>query len=232
MKFLENKYLIEGIVIFLSITGSFFVEEWRSDREEVEVTKEMLQILQDELEKKHSNTESYLRFNNRRIIKLQKMVDNFHLRNMPHDSLLLLFSEIEEFEPFDSNLTSWESITNSGRINYVSPKLVRYVNSLILDYRDIEFTISLEISASEILYDEVITTLDPKVFAKRVHFNHNNKRKSLIPANLDKFLNSSHAIAYYGTRLGYAKFIVKIHDPKLPLKEESVIDLINKELKK
>lgn len=231
MKSLANKYLIEAVVIFLSITGSFLVEEWRTLKAEDKVTKEMLLILKDELEKKHSKTESYLKFNERRIIKLQKMVDNFHLRKMPHDSLFLLLSEIEEFEPFDSNLTSWESITNSGRINYVSPKLIKYVNSTILDYRDIAFTISLELIASEILYDEVITTLDPKIFAERVYLNQNNKLKSLIPANLDAFLNSNHAIEYYSSRLSYTKFIKRVHF-KLPLKEEAIINIINAELEK
>jgi hypothetical protein len=231
MKNLASKYLLEAIVIFISITGSIMVDNWRTNKEEDKVTKEMLQIMKDELDKKHTKTESYLQFNDRRIIKLQKMVDNFHLRTIPHDSLLLLFSEIEEFEPFDANLTSWESITNSGRINNVTPKLIRYVNSTVLDYRDIAYTISLELTASKILYDEVIATLEPKAYAQRIYFNNNDNNETLVTTNLDAFLNSNHTIEYYSSRLHYAKFIKRVHF-KLPLKEEAIIDLIKKELEK
>ena len=52
-----KKYAIEFAVIFMSITLSFIVEEWRTNQQEKKVTKEFFQRLKSELNQKSLETQ-------------------------------------------------------------------------------------------------------------------------------------------------------------------------------
>lgn len=52
MKTGMKKYAIEFVVIFVSITASFLVEEWRTSRQDGEITREYLLRLKNELDRK------------------------------------------------------------------------------------------------------------------------------------------------------------------------------------
>jgi len=206
------------------------VEEWRTDLEEKKVAKEMIQILIQELDSKNEKTKEFIQYNENKRVALKRIVENFHLRNISHDSLLVLYTQSNEFEPFNSDLLAWESIVNSGKINWISPRIIRYVNSLINDYRDIEYVILMEWKVADFSYSSMLKDIPTDKYAQLMYNKHQSNDYKRIPtADLNPFLDNVLAVDYFSSRLSLSEYIFDSHNT-LPLKEEALIEILEKEI--
>jgi hypothetical protein len=233
-----KKYAIEFSVIFISITLSFIVEEWRTGKQERRVTNEYLQRLKAELNEKTLQTEKYLDNNRLLIREYGRIAKNFKTREIKEDSLFQYLIESEHSGFFEPELTTWESLKSSGIFGSVKPEIIDSVNSLLQEYKELN-------KQQKRLTDLTLPTWlmflpdipSKEVADKWVSFfkKHNiySDIEQLKAANgqvdLNKFLNNSIAIDYFFhktlTTIG-----IEYSFKSLLEKEKRLIELIEKEI--
>ncbi|HEY5823173.1 MAG TPA: hypothetical protein VIT44_02335 [Cyclobacteriaceae bacterium] len=232
-----KKYAVEFAVIFLSITFSFVVEEWRSTRQEKKVTKQFLQRLKAELTEKTVRTQRYLNHNKKVLKNLEKIAINFKTREIKDDTLLLYLFESESNGMFNPELETWESLKSSGVLATIEPEVIDSVNSLLKKYRvigDLDkeaqelFVLTWPMFLSDIPPNEV--TDQWIMFFQKGDYLLNGKRyEPGKRSDFNKFLNNSIAIDYFFTKVLRAGGTVEYFQ-SIPEQEKRLIELLEKQL--
>jgi hypothetical protein len=232
-----KKYAIDFAVIFISITLSFIVEEWRTNNQEREIAKEFLQRLKGELNEKTLQTKRYLE-NNKALIKgYERIATNFKTREIKEDSLFGYIIESEHSGIFEPELATWESLKSSGILATINPAIIDSVNSLLQTYKELDKQhqrlSSLTLPTWPMFLPDIpsIEVRDKWIlFFKKYNVPLSLKEsKTEGAADMGKFLGNSVAIDYFFHKTLTTSGIEDSFK-SLPKKETRLIELIEKEI--
>jgi hypothetical protein len=232
-----KKYLIEFVVIFVSISLSFIVDEWRTSEQEDKIVKEYLQKLKIELAEKTLHTKQYLNNNRSQILVCERLAANFITKELTDDSLFLYLEVSEHADIFESELVAWESLKNSGAFSSIKPEIADSVNSLIKKYKKLEITTRFLQDLAvrtwpEFLPDIPSTTVTNQwisVLQREGFLLSIKQSKPHVQGDMSKFLNNSVAVDYFFTK-NLAINRTEKDFKSLPEIEKRLIELIEKEL--
>jgi hypothetical protein len=230
-----KKYAIEFAVIFMSITLSFIVEEWRTSQQERKAVIEFLQRLKAELNEKTLQTQLYLQQNKRSSSNYERIATNFKTREIKADTLYMYIVKSEGSGFFDPELATWESLKSSGIFANVKPEIIDSVNSLLQHYKGLDgvqkykhdlFKLTwpvmvIDIPSNEMTDQWLALKNDIPSSAKQSH--------AVGRTDLSKFLSNSVAVDYFFTQ-ALTTFGIENTFKSLPEKEKRLIELIEKEL--
>lgn len=221
-----RKYLFEFLVIFLSVTISFAVDEYRSSREDRKIANDYLLRLAKELEYRERLTLQYLEANKVLRDNYEIILKNFESKELPGDSLLKLIVSSEAFARFDSRLDNWESLLSSGKIDAIDPAITDSVNSLYKYYRDLEFTNKMVYDNWTTTWGKVAADLPGHSYINAVHQLDFGKRVTATDPQLDRFLTNTLAIDYYHSKFWLTNYVHNRYFKFLPAKEKRLITLL------
>lgn len=113
-----SKYLLELLVVFMGVTAAFLLDGWRQNRTDRQLEQQYLQSFYRDLRSDMENLQTVIPSNQFKL----KRVQTFLSLNDPIDldSVKTILADMMSMEFFDKNISTYESIKNSGNLNNIS----------------------------------------------------------------------------------------------------------------
>lgn len=133
-------FIFEFIMLFLAITGSFFMENMRESRIERHKEKEYISSLIKDIENDTSNIQRIIKHNqklNKGIDSLVSILDNPIPKNIKlREVYNFTFNYLNQYEGFTPNDITIIQLKNSGGLRFIENKSVS--DSIVIYYSKIE----------------------------------------------------------------------------------------------
>jgi hypothetical protein len=111
--------MMEWIIVFVSITAAFMLENWSDARRDKKMLSEYYKSLVIDIDSDIATLDSCINNIENKLTGYAKIVE-FIKSKSPNDSIYKYMDVILGSEQFNSNKSTFESLINSGNVNLIS----------------------------------------------------------------------------------------------------------------
>jgi len=128
-------HTLELVVVFISITAAFMLENWRENRKERQLEQKYLDSFRDDLSADAGVLNAIIPANAAKLERAAKFLwVEMKNNNWPVDSAAVILANMMTVDPFQRKKSTYESVKNSGSLGVLSDyemraKLVLYYDS-------------------------------------------------------------------------------------------------------
>lgn len=229
-----GRFVLEFFVIFISITFSFLVEEWRDDNANRQKASKMLSALSKELRQKTRFNEGLVWEVHLQCESARKIAASFTGERIRSDSLLLYVIQNQIFSEMDPNLRYWQSILQSGNVDLIRTDLIDSINYLLYQYEYLAKGLEMIQAMADNTFPTVLETLDIETGAYTSSFlafnTQSRSTQVLTQWNTQKFYSNIVVADYYFSLYWLKDDLDRAYFEKLKHHEGTVIKMIEEEI--
>lgn len=115
-----KKYLIELVVVFISITAAFILNSWRENSIEDELEYKYLNSLKNDVIQDSISLNTILSLSEKKLSKFKNYIIKNKEFELPIDTTLILIKEILNISRFAPQTNTYESMKYSGNLNLIN----------------------------------------------------------------------------------------------------------------